>query len=70
MTLEDESGFVNLVIWKRIFERYRTLILTNEIIGITGTVQKEGAVVHLVAERFWVPTLSGRTASRSSRDFH
>ncbi|MCG8481577.1 MAG: OB-fold nucleic acid binding domain-containing protein, partial [Spirochaetales bacterium] len=70
MTLEDESGFVNLIIWKRIFEQYRTLILTNEIIGITGTVQKEGAVVHLVAERFWLPTLSGRAAHRSSRDFH
>ena len=60
MTLEDESGFVNLVVWTKVFERYRTVILTQAFLGVSGKVQAREGVVHLVAERFWKPRLGSR----------
>jgi error-prone DNA polymerase len=68
MTLEDESGFVNLVVWAKIFERYRTLILSQAFLGVSGTVQAREGVVHIVAERFWRPRLpSGTPEEATSR---
>ncbi|HEY4241985.1 MAG TPA: error-prone DNA polymerase [Kofleriaceae bacterium] len=70
MTLEDESGFVNVVVWQRVFERYGSVIRTASPIGISGTIQNEEGVVHLVAERAWVPQLSRPVLAVESRDFH
>ena len=36
MTLEDETGFVNLVVWERIFDRYRVVARTAPFLGVTG----------------------------------
>jgi error-prone DNA polymerase len=69
MTLEDESGFVNLVVWSKVFERYRTVILTQAFLGVSGTVQAREGVVHIVAERFWRPQLGARPTPTGSRDF-
>ncbi|MHC4491783.1 MAG: error-prone DNA polymerase [Planctomycetota bacterium] len=70
MTLEDESGFVNLVIWTRVFERYAVLAKTEAFLGVTGKLQVKDGVVHLVADRLWRPDLSVQPARPRSRDFH
>ncbi|WP_027134443.1 error-prone DNA polymerase [Geminicoccus roseus] len=51
ITIEDETGIANLVVWPTLFERQRRLILAASTIGVEGRVQREGEVVHLVAER-------------------
>ncbi|MGH7829606.1 MAG: error-prone DNA polymerase [Candidatus Binatia bacterium] len=70
MTLEDETGFVNVVIWESIFQRYALLARTATLLGITGKLQVESGVVHVVAEKLWVPKLPLKPASVPSRDFH
>src|SRR6185295_9457091 len=50
MTLEDETGFVNIVVWESVFQRYTVLAKTVSFLGISGTIQSEEDVVHLVAE--------------------
>ena len=55
MTLEDESGFANLVVWEKVFKEYRTLILTSWLLGVTGRLQVADGVVHVIAESFWKP---------------
>jgi error-prone DNA polymerase len=70
MTLEDETGFVNAVIWESVFQRYAVLAKTVSFLGISGTVQAEDGVVHLVADELWEPRLVLKPASARSRDFH
>ncbi|MFS3136290.1 OB-fold nucleic acid binding domain-containing protein [Gluconacetobacter sacchari] len=48
ITLEDETGIANLVIWPDIFEKYRPVILSASMIAAKGRIQREGDVVHLV----------------------
>jgi len=67
-TLEDETGFVNVVAWKDVFDRHRVLATTASFLGVTGRLQVEDGVVHLVAERFWAPSPAGPARVRS-RDF-
>jgi error-prone DNA polymerase len=66
ITIEDESGIANLVIWPRIFETQRRIILAAGMIGVYGRIQREGDVVHLVAHRF--TDLSPELASVGHRD--
>ena len=70
MTLEDETGFVNLVLWKRVFEEHVVLAKTASFLGVTGKLQSEQGVVHLVAESLWTPDIEPRPARPRSRDFH
>jgi error-prone DNA polymerase len=51
ITLEDESGIANLVVWPKVFERFRRTILSAGMIAVRGRIQREGEVVHLVAQR-------------------
>jgi len=48
ITLEDEIGVANLVIWPDIFEKYRSIILSASMVAARGRIQREGDVVHLV----------------------
>jgi error-prone DNA polymerase len=70
MTLEDETGFVNVVLWKDVFERQAILAKTSSFLGITGKIQSESGVVHLIAERLWTPELKEKPTPPRSRDFH
>jgi error-prone DNA polymerase len=70
MTLEDETGFVNVVVWESVFQRYAVLAKTASFLGVTGTLQVEDKVVHLVAEQLWVPDLNCKPSAPPSRDFH
>ncbi len=69
-TLEDETGFCNLVVWKDIMARFRVVARTAQLLGVTGKLQAEDGVVHLIAETLWVPELSQPMPLPSSRDFH
>jgi error-prone DNA polymerase len=51
VTLEDESGYVNLIVWKRVAERQRAALLESRLLLVRGTLQREGDVLHLIARR-------------------
>jgi error-prone DNA polymerase len=70
MTLEDETGFVNLVVWAQVFAQYATVIRTSSLLGVTGKLQVQEGIVHVIADRLWVPQLSRAVAEVESRDFH
>ncbi len=70
LTLEDETGFVNVVLWKHVYARYLVLVKTAPLLGVSGDLQVEGQVVHLVARTLWAPELPLRDAHGPSRDFH
>jgi len=70
VTLEDESGLVNVIVKPELVERQRRELLGATLLGVYGQLQKEGEVVHLVAKRLvdlsaWL----GRLETHS-RDFH
>jgi error-prone DNA polymerase len=50
ITIEDESGIANLVVWPSMFERFRRVVLGAQLMVVRGKVQKEGLVIHVVAE--------------------
>ena len=50
VTLEDETDIANLIIWPSLFERQRRLVLSANMIGCRGKVQREGQVIHVIAE--------------------
>ena len=66
ITIEDETGIANLVIWPKLYERQRRVILSAGMMAVHGRIQREGEVVHLVAHR--VTDLSNALASVGSRD--
>jgi error-prone DNA polymerase len=81
VTLEDETGIANLVVWPRTFEAYRATVMGARLMRVTGKVQREGIVIHVVADK--MEDLTDRlrglaapelvTASHlayPSRDFH
>jgi error-prone DNA polymerase len=70
MTMEDETGFVNVVLWKDVFDRHALLAKTTSFLGVTGRIQRESDVVHVVAESLWEPDALHAPARTHSRDFH
>jgi error-prone DNA polymerase len=52
MTLEDETGIANIVVWSKSFEQHRRTILGSRMMAVRGKLQIEGLVVHVVAENF------------------
>lgn len=70
MTLEDETGLVNLVVWEKVYQQHRTLVKTQSFIGVTGKLQVQSGVTHLVADALWVPETRLTTEETKSRDFH
>ena len=60
VTLEDEFGIANLVVWPKVFEAHRRIVMGSRLLGVAGKVQRDqpatgepGLVIHLVAERLW-----------------
>jgi error-prone DNA polymerase len=75
LTLEDETGIVNVVVWRTIYRQARAAILKGRLLQVSGTLQIEDGVIHLVAETIldrtdWLTRLSGTGLKSSSRDFH
>ena len=69
MTLEDESGFVNLVLWPDVFARHELLAKTEAFLGVSGKLQVQDGVTHLVAAKLWRPELGASPAAPPSHDF-
>ncbi len=70
MTLEDETGFVNVVLWEQVYRKFRILAKTTSFLGVSGRLQVESNVVHVVAESLWKPEVRRRPIRKRSRDFH
>ncbi|GAB4354877.1 MAG: error-prone DNA polymerase [Oricola sp.] len=51
MTLEDETGVANVIVWPKTFERYRSLVLGSRLVRVSGRLQNEMGVIHVVAEK-------------------
>jgi len=49
-TLEDECGIANVIIWPKVFEQYRAVVLKSSLLAVRGKLQREGLVIHVVAE--------------------
>jgi error-prone DNA polymerase len=70
VTLEDETGCVNVIVWRDVGERQRRELLGAKLMAVYGSVEREGEVVHVIAKRLADHSeLLGRLAT-SSRDFH
>lgn len=50
LTLEDETGVANVVVWKKMYEKYRRAVIAGRLLRVTGRVQRDGQVVHVVAD--------------------
>ena len=50
ITLEDETGVCNIIIWHKVYETYRRAIISGRMLRITGRIQRENAVCHVIAE--------------------
>ena len=69
VTLEDETGCSNLVLWKKIAEEQRDVLLNARLMGVYGELQKEGKVIHVIARKLCDHSdLLGELSVRS-RDF-
>ncbi len=70
VTLEDETGATNVIVWRDVSERQRRELLGARLMGVFGKVEREGAVVHVIAGRLVdLSPLLGRLETKS-RDFH
>lgn len=50
ITLEDETGVCNVVVWRKIYEKYRRAVIAGRLLKVTGRIQREGGVLHIIAE--------------------
>jgi error-prone DNA polymerase len=66
ITIEDETGPANIVVWPKLFERRRRVVLGASLMAISGRIQREGDVVHLVAQQLF--DLSADLSGLADRD--
>jgi error-prone DNA polymerase len=69
VTMEDETGQINLIIWKKIAEEFRSALLNARLLGIAGELQIEGKVIHVIARQLFDHTVMLGGLSVRSRDF-
>jgi len=70
VTLEDETGTVNVVVWRDLVERQRRELLGARLLGVEGAIERDGEVVHLVARRLTDHSRLLGVLLVPSRDFH
>ena len=51
LTLEDETGTANVVVWKKVYETFRKAVIAGRLVRVTGRIERDGRVTHLIAER-------------------
>jgi len=69
VTLEDESGHINLIVWKQVAESYRPELLNARLMGVRGELQIEGEVLHVIAQQLIDHTEMLGNLLITSRDF-
>jgi error-prone DNA polymerase len=70
VTLEDETGCVNVIVWPHLVERQRRELLGSRLMGVEGTLEREGEVMHLIAKRLADHSDLIGSLHVESRDFH
>jgi len=50
ITLEDETGISNVIVWRKMYERFRRAVIAGRCLKVTGRLQREAGVTHIVAE--------------------
>jgi error-prone DNA polymerase len=70
VTLEDETGSVNVIVWRDLADRQRRELLGSRLMGVYGTLEREGEVVHLIAKRLVDHSELLGALQTESRDFH
>ncbi len=50
VTLEDETGVCNVIVWRKIYERFRRAVIAGRLLKVTGRVQRDSGVTHIIAE--------------------
>ena len=63
MTIEDETAVANIIVWPKVFERHRAIVLGARLVRVSGKLQSESGVLHVVADRMeditpWLGELS------------
>ena len=71
ITIEDESAIANIIVWPKVFERVRPIVLGARYITVSGPVQSESGVIHVVADTLedftpWLTQLAGQSADTDS----
>ena len=51
LTLEDETGVANIIVWKNTFEKFRREVTSGRLLRVTGSIQNQENVVHVVARK-------------------
>lgn len=51
LTLEDETGVVNIIVWRRIYEKFRRAVIAGRMLRVTGRLQRAHSVTHILAEQ-------------------
>jgi error-prone DNA polymerase len=70
LTLEDETGLINVIVNPAVYERNRRTIRTSSALVIEGTLQKEQGTLDILAKRFWPLDTHGTTEGVHARNFH
>ncbi len=70
VTLEDETGYVNVIVWPHLIERQRRELLGARLMGVEGVLEREGEVMHLIARRLTDHSALLGKLETASRDFH
>lgn len=50
VTLEDETGVVNVIVWRNVYERFRRAVIAGRLLRVTGRIQRGDGVTHVIAE--------------------
>ena len=71
VSLEDETGVVQIIVWKRVRDAQRSVLLGSRLLAVYGTWQREGEVCNLIAGKLedLTPLLGRLAESTASRDF-
>ena len=51
LTLEDETGVVNIIVWRAMYERFRRAVIAGRMLRVTGRLQRAHSVTHIIAEQ-------------------
>lgn len=51
LTLEDETGISNIVVWQKVYEKYRRAVVAGRLLRVSGHIQRESSVVHIIARK-------------------
>ena len=70
VTLEDETGSINVIVWRDVGEAQRRELLGSRLLAVHGVLERQGEVVHLIARRLVDHSVLLGKLATSSRDFH